>query len=471
MKKNLFKVLMCASVIASMCFTVGVGAAGLTNPTSSAGDPWGPSLQQYSDRSPAYVTNWSTELHTVKAARSNREGYGDCIRLQRTSNDGDNWVKISSPAGATLTVGTEYTISVDYLPGPFGYNWASFGMQIYVGGQYLNFSGVKTPVTTTDTWETFSQDFTASKTNVPQIKLLSKSSDIYLDSLVIREKATGNVVFYNNFDLLKATRIHDWGYDPGIYAETMAVPFLGVPADSSVGVVVHDDGYAAYLVNEKSYDVSWRFSDVEAIIRALPVGTSCRVTFDYIYCDAGSDSSNYLADRMTWDESWHNVSAGKWNTYQNTFSSKTSTQCGFKIKPGCRICVDNFRIYDSEDNLLAEKDFDTVPLLGVGVDQFVAEPLTISQDGSNMTVSTKIINSYANVKNALLLTAIYNEGIIEDIDYISTDIASDPRGINYATSIESTIDVSGNTGKTFKAFLWEGLDKAPLVGSEMKTIE
>ena len=473
MKKNLFITLMCVSIIASMCFATGASAIGTLEAPAGEGN-WGLSLQQYSDRNIIYMQNWGG--HNVWTARSNREGYGDCFRLKE--NGHTNWVYVgtvsSSAPSNLLTIGTTYTLSVDYAPGPRGMGWPSVGLKIDVGGQTITFSEMDNP--NAKEWKTFSSDFTATNQNVsPKLQLTTSGADIYLDDLVITEKSTGNVVFYQSFDKLRTVQ-SNWGYEPSPpwYAETKAVPFYGIPGDDIIGVIDRGDsnGYAAYIRNTKGYEVSWRFSDMEAIVRALPAGTSCKVKYDYVYCDAPDSSTVYLADRMSWTEyATYQNSSNTWHTVEYTFSSASDTQCGFKIKSSCRMCVDNLTVTVG-DNVIAKKDFNVVPLLA-GPNQFIVEPATLSQSSSTMTVSAKVTNSYTEAKNLLFITAIYSGDDLEGFEYTQPSIAGDARGINHTTTVSKTVNVSGKTGKTFKAFLWDDFEHITALANHAvtKTIE
>ena len=471
MKKNLFRTLICLSIIASMFFATGASAIGTLEAPAGEGN-WGLSLQQYSDRNIIYMQNWGG--HNVWTARSNREGYGDCFRLKE--NGHTNWVYVgtvsSSAPSNLLTIGTTYTLSVDYAPGPRGMGWPSVGLKIDVGGQTITFSEMDNP--NAKEWKTFSSDFTATNQNVsPKLQLTTSGADIYLDDLVITEKSTGNVVFYQSFDKLRTVQ-SNWGYEPSPpwYAETKAVPFYGIPGDDIIGVIDRGDsnGYAAYIRNTKGYEVSWRFSDMEAIVRALPAGTSCKVKYDYVYCDVSVNTTQYLADRMSWEKvaTYQNTGNG-WHTVEYTFSSTSTTQCGFQIQPGCRMCVDNLEVTVG-GNVIAKKDFNTVPLWSAH-SEFIVEPITLSQAGNTMTASAKVTNSFADTKSVSLITAIYNNNVLEDIDCINLDIVGDPRGINHTTTINSEIGVSGKAGKTFKAFLWDMDRIESFVASKTKTID
>lgn len=452
------------SLFASVCILVGsavsVSAISATTDPSEGNDssPWGACLPQYSN-APVDVTNWGG--HTVAAAKRD-DGNGNCLRVQNSG--ANNWVFLGHGAypANIFTAGTEYTISFEYLPGPYGFFWPEVNLTITVGGTEVKMTNMDAPGS--KTWKTYSADVTATNAISPTLKLVKDKADIYIDNIVVKEKATGNVVYSHNFDMLKTSQA-GWWYDPGKYAETEAVQFYNWPANPYVGIIEHGDGYAAYFRNG-GVESHWSNSALTAAASALPAG-NYKVMFDYIFCDANSYDMPGIAERITWKENWTPVTTGAgdgvWQTYSADFTKASDAQglsVGWKLVgsgKSAKVCVDNYRIVDSDGKVVLQENFDCVPAWNA-LNEFSAAPITIAQQDGKIKASVDVTNSCTDTKKVYLIMAVYSSDTLENAEIVSSDVVGDPTGTNAVTTVSHEISADGATGKVIRAFLWNGLD-------------
>ncbi len=479
--KRLTALLACVCILASFAAT-SVSAAATTSPAYpswvTSGTPWGGNLPEYSV-APAGVTNWGGL--TAKAAKGQD---GNCLRI--TYNGGGNWLFLSYLAypGNVFAEDTEYVASFDYLRGPYEYYWPNnIGLKIAIGGvehRLTAFEG-----TDWKQWTNYSWEFTAKTATSPTITLENNHGDLYIDNLIVKEKATGNVVYSFNFDMLPTSH-GNWGYNPKRYAETTLVPFYNWPTNANVGVIERGTGYAAYVRNAGVEDVNdngeifWSSSDLTAKMRNLAVSTdSYTVSYDYIACDGNGWPNLYVANSIDWREYsvWTPVTTnsnnGVWQTYTNTVTGAqlASGTFGFKFLKGCRICVDNLKVTDSQGNVVVEETFDLVPAWN-GPNEYFVDEIAVAQTGSDIEASVDVTNSYYDTRSATLITAIYEGSELLDVDITTTDVVGDPTEVNAVTTISHEMDVTDYKGMTFSAFLWDSLaGMKPLTGAQSVTIE
>lgn len=469
LKKKMLSLAACIGMLAA-ALAPNASAICATKAPDDADGAWGAVLQEYDGAALADVVSWGG--HTVTAARGKD---GACMRLKQAG--GGNWVFIGHggyPANV-FTAGTEYTVSFDYLPGPKGYGWdQSNYAKVSVGGadflMMMDRPGDKT-------WKTYTTDITAQNGTSPMISMTQTNGDMYIDNFIVNEKETGKVAFEHNFDMLKTNQA-GWWYNPGKYAETNDVQFYGWPANDHVGVIEHGDGYAAYFRNggKESF---WSNGTLTAATEALPAG-EYQVMFDYIFCDANGYEMPGIADCITWNENWtydaSDAANGVWQTYSATFTKEEgqSKNVGWKLvgsPKSAKICVDNYRIVNSEGNVVLSENFDLVPAWNAP-NEFSVGAIEITQADGKVKAAVDVTNSCVDTKKVTLITAIYNNGVLEQAIPVTTEIPGDPTKTNAVTNVSYEYDTAELSGKTISAFLWDGTDgMRPLANAATETIQ
>lgn len=470
LRKKLIALFACVCILTSLATTSVSAIAGATTDPAypswvSQGKPWGGSLPEYSV-APSGVANWGGL--TVKAAKG---PYGTCMRL--TANGISNWIFVSYSGypGNVFTVGTDYVASFDYLRGPYEYYWPNIGLKCSIGGvehRLLTFDG-----TDSNKWTNHSWEFKATATTSPTFTFENDHGDIYIDNVIVKEKATGNVVYSFDFEMFPTSQ-RNWGYNPQRYYETTTYPFYNWPANENIGVVERGTGYAAYIRNTSGYNVFWNSPAIKGNIDS---DASYTLSYDYIACDGDGWPNMKLANAIDWKEGWSGVftdaNKGTWQSYTATV---TGTQIangsfGWKFLPGCYVCVDNLKITDSQGKVVAEETFDLVPGLN-GPNEFKGGEITITQADSKAKATVDVTNSYYDTRSATFITAIYDGNTLINIDLTTADIVGDPTKVNAVTTISHEMKTAGYTGKTLSAFLWDSVSGMnPLTGAKSVIIE
>lgn len=424
---------------------------------SSSTKGWGNNLPEYSF-APADITNWGGL--TVRAAKGKN---GNCLRL--IANGLGNWIFLGHNGypSNVFTVGTEYVASFDYLRGPYEYYWPKIDLKIGAGGGSTDhvlstFEGSDWKEWTTHTWE-----FTAQAATSPTLTFNNSHGDIYIDNFIIKEKATGKVVFEHNFDMMPTSQ-SNWGYNPKKYAETSVAAFCNWPVNDYIGVVEHGDGYAAYIRNSSGENVFWNSSALNEKMRAAVTDETASYTlsYDYIACDGNGWPNLHLATAIDWDESWSGITTdsdkGTWQTYTKTVTGAQikSGHFGWKFLDGCKVCVDNLKLTDASGNVIAEEKFDLVPIWN-GPNELKVGEITLSQANGEAKAEVSVTNTYNVTKKVSLVTAVYDGTELVDVDVTTSDVAGDPTETNATTKLSHEISTTGLTGKTFSAFLWDSL--------------
>ena len=170
------------------------------------------------------------------------------------------------------------------------------------------------------------------------------------------------------------------------------------------------------------------------------------------------------ADKNAWSTATWTVTVPEGGTWVPTF----------KPNDDCSVMLDNFTVKDSEGNVVWSDDFENVKALSwvkqeiSGIDMEVAD--------EEVTVTAEAINTTMNNLPFTFITCVYDEnGVLEEIrSTVSGIIPSRPTPANVTnkTTVSVTENVSGDAGKTFKAFIWNSVGELkPLTEAESVVIK
>ena len=187
-----------------------------------------------------------------------------------------------------------------------------------------------------------------------------------------------------------------------------------------------------------------------------------------------------IAECITWNENWTHdatdAAKGVWQTYSATFTKEEgqSKNVGWKLvksPKSAKICVDNYRIVNSEGNVVLSENFDLVPAWNAP-NEFSVGAIEITQADGKVKAAVDVTNSCVDTKKVTLITAIYNNGVLEQAIPVTTEIPGDPTKTNAVTNVSYEYDAAELSGKTIAAFLWDGTDgMRPLANAATETIQ